>query len=94
MPKMDGLEFILFTTPKQISTLLQNNEKRVLLSKMLQGLVDDLESWIIMLFVERKADDIHYFDASFSENCFVIESTFMQVEKTDNPEDENDLEFF
>jgi len=74
--------------------ILQNSEKRVLLSKMLQGLADDLEGWVIMLFIERKADDIHYFDASFSENCFVIESTFMQVEKTDNPEDENDLEFF
>jgi len=74
--------------------ILQNSEKRVLLSKMLQGLADDLESWIIMLFIERKADDIHYFDASFSENCFTIESTFMAVDTSNDFVEEDDLEFF
>ena len=75
------------------SDILQNSEKRVLLSQMLQGLVNDLENWIVMLFEERKATDIHYFDASFSENCFLIESTFMEVQEMDSSED-NGIEFF
>ena len=73
--------------------ILINSEKRVLLSKMLQGLADDLESWITMLFIERTAGDIHYFDASFSENCFAIASTFIESEDTDD-DNEDDLEFF
>ena len=73
--------------------ILKDTQKRVLLSEMLQGLTNDLESWITMLFIERTADDIHYFDASFSENCFVLESTFMQAEE-DMAEDDDGLEFF
>ena len=73
--------------------IITNSEKRVLLSKMLQGLTDDLESWITMLFIERTAGDIHYFDASFSENCFAIASAFVESEN-DDEDDEDDLEFF
>ncbi|MCF6172367.1 MAG: response regulator [Campylobacteraceae bacterium] len=75
--------------------ILTDTQKRVLLSEMLQGLSNDLESWITMLFIERTADDIHYFDASFAENCFALESTFMQVEEGgEDNEEEDDLEFF
>ncbi len=78
--------------------ILKNTQKRVLLSEMLQGLANDLESWITALFIERTADDIHYFDASFSENCFVVESTFMQTEEDaaeeDAAEEDDGLEFF
>ena len=75
-------------------SILIDTQKRVLLSEMLQGLTNDLESWITMLFIERTTDDIHYFDASFSENCFALESTFMQTEEDGTAEDNDDLEFF
>lgn len=74
--------------------ILTNSEKRVLLSQMLQGLADDLGNWISTLFMDRNATDIHYLDASFSDNCFAIESTFTQTQQDGEEEDEDDLEFF
>jgi hypothetical protein len=65
--------------------ILLNNEKRVLLSKMLLSIVNDLEDWIIALFIDRNSNDIHYFDTVFSANCLTIISTFV--------EEEDDLEF-
>ncbi len=73
--------------------ILANTQKRILLSEMLQGLSSDLEAWMITLFIERTANDIHYFDASFSENCFAIESVFKH-EDEDEDGDDDDLEFF
>jgi two-component system chemotaxis response regulator CheY len=70
---------------------LHNGEKRILLATMLGGLCDDLERWIYTMFIDKNARDIHYLDASFADNCYVIESTFSQAE--DNSED-GELEFF
>jgi CheY-like chemotaxis protein len=76
--------------------VLRNGEKRMLLSKMLQGLCDDLNNWIVMLFIDKNGVDIHYFDASFSDNCYAIESTFSADDHPNEPkeDDEESLEFF
>ena len=82
---------IIFLTSIDDETLT-NGEKRILLSKMLQGLADDLNNWISTMFFARNATDIHYLDASFSDNCFAIESAFKETEAKDD--DEDSLEFF
>jgi len=70
-----------------------DSEKRILLSKMLLSLMNDLESWILCLFVDRNAPDIHYFDASFSDNCLSIISTFSEDDE-EIDEDDDSIEFF
>lgn len=71
-------------------TLLETQKECILLSQMLQGLVQDLKSWARILFVDKTANNVNYFDASFAENCLAIEATFSDEEI----EDESDLEFF
>ena len=75
---------------------IENMEKRILLSKMLLSLINDLEVWIIALFIDKNATDIHYFDASFSDDCLAIISTFSENDETEDNETEDDdgLEFF
>ncbi len=77
-------------------TILNDLQKRLLLSTLLKGLVNDLEKWIIAVFVERDTPDIHYFDASFAENCLEIESIFFEHKEEDDSEEDDDdsLEFF
>ena len=75
--------------------ILGDLQKRLLLATLLKGLVNDLEQWIVNIFIERNTPDIHYFDASFAENCLEIESIFLE-EESDNSEEDDDesLEFF
>jgi len=76
-------------------TILGDLQKRLLLSTLLKGLTNDLEKWIVNIFIERNTEDIHYFDASFAENCLEIESIFLEDKSNDSLEDEDDsLEFF
>lgn len=70
--------------------ILETLKTRVLLSQMLQGLVQDLKSWARILFIDKTANNVNYFDASFAENCLAIEATFSGVDM----DDESDLEFF
>ncbi len=79
-------------------TVLDDLQKRLLLATLLKGLVDDLDHWIVNIFIERNTPDIHYFDASFAENCLEIESIFLEEESDDSEEDydedDDSLEFF
>ena len=70
---------------------VEDKDKRVMLVKMLMGIGDDLESWIKNIFVKQTTGDIHYFDASFANNCLEIEALFCEQELES---DEDDLEFF
>jgi len=74
--------------------ILTNSEKRILLTNMLKGLTQDLEQWINTMFLEQNATDIHYLDASFSDNCLAIETTFSEEEDEGDDNDDDDLEFF
>jgi len=72
--------------------ILLDLQKRLLLTTLLKGLIDDFDKWIVSLFLQRNAPDIHYFDASFAENCLEIESIFL--EKESNEDDDDSIEFF
>jgi len=74
--------------------MLQDTEKRILLAMSLRALADDLDKWIIHLFFENSATDIHYFDASFAENIIEIEKIILGVDDDGLNDDDGDLEFF
>ncbi len=56
--------------------VLKDNEKRILLSKMLQGMVDDLEFFINGLFIEKTIKNIDFLDEKFEKSCKNIYTTF------------------
>ena len=70
---------------------LEDENKKSLLTAMLLGLIKDMEDWIKIVFIEQSADNIYYFDASFSNNCLEIVAIFNEQEIQS---DEDDLEFF
>jgi len=70
---------------------ISTNNRGELLAQILLGLEDDLEKWIKSIFLEKSADNVHYLDASFSNNVLEIESIFNDMELD---EDNDDLEFF
>ncbi|WP_456391006.1 response regulator [Hydrogenimonas sp.] len=74
--------------------ILFDLKKRLLLVTFMRGLVDDLEQWIVNVFLEHTTDDIHYFDASFAENCLEIEKIFLGQPEGEDTDDEDTLEFF
>lgn len=69
---------------------LDDLDKKHLLSTMLLAVINDLEKWINVIFIEKTTDDIHYLDASFSSNILEIENIYVENESCD----EDDLEFF
>ncbi|WP_457749551.1 hypothetical protein [Sulfurimonas sp.] len=72
---------------------LQDTDKKNMFCTMLIAIVNDLEKWIKVIFVEQSTQDIHYFDASFSSNILEIESIFTCNDEEDE-DFEDDLEFF
>lgn len=60
------------------------------LVEMLLGLEDDLGKWVTLIFIERKAPNVHYLDASIANNVLEIEAIF----RNQTLDDEDDLEFF
>ena len=74
------------------SEMYDKNEQKELLIMHLIGLVNDLEKWIDIIFIQRLADDVHYLDASFANNVLEIEAIFEDKEIV--IDDEDDLEFF
>ena len=74
---------------------LQDNEKKLLLVSLLLNVEKDISNWIKTIFIEETASNIYYFDASFSNGAFEIESMFhsMGIE-SDEVFDDDDLGFF
>jgi len=70
---------------------LADTDKKNMFSTMLIAIINDLEKWIKVIFVDQSTQDIHYFDASFSSNILEIESIFSD---TDDEDFDDDLEFF
>lgn len=67
----------------------QNEANKSMFITMLLAIINDLEKWLEVIFVEQSTEDIHYLDASFSSNILEIEKVFVEED-----EDEGDLEFF
>ncbi|MFT5661171.1 MAG: CheY-like chemotaxis protein [Sulfurimonas sp.] len=70
-------------------------DKKSLLVSLLLNVEKDVSGWIKMIFVEQKASNIYYFDASFSNSSLEIESMFNNfgVESSEYFDDD-DLGFF
>jgi YesN/AraC family two-component response regulator len=68
---------------------LENREKKELFFDAYLSMLQDIEKWLNMVFIEKKASNINYFDASFANTCLELETIFM-----DEIVDDSDLEFF
>ncbi|MDF1882345.1 response regulator [Sulfurimonas sp. SAG-AH-194-C21] len=74
---------------------LQNSEKKMLLVSLLLNVEKDISNWIKTIFIDQTASNIYYFDASFSNGAFEIESMFYSVGvESDEVFDDDDLGFF
>ena len=74
---------------------LVDSEKKQLLVSLLMNVEKDVKNWINNIFIEQKADNIYYFDASFSNGALEIESTFNSCGVvSDEVFDDDDLGFF
>lgn len=83
----------LSTLLKAHAELLSLDEvKRTQVVVYLEGLKEDLSSWIHHIFELQDAQDIHYLDASFFSSCMQIESIVTETEV--DLGDDNEMEFF
>lgn len=71
---------------------LKEDEKCEMAIDSLLYLLQDINEWIIMVFIKREAKNINYFDASFANSCLEIEMLFQ--DKNCEDEEEDSLEFF
>jgi len=72
---------------------IANASNKDTFSMMLIAIVNDLEKWIKVIFIDISTQNIHYFDASFSSNILEIENIFVETDDEDEDFDD-DLEFF
>jgi len=72
-------------------SFFDDKSKKKLFITVLLGISNDLEAWINSIFIDNTANDIHYFDSSFANNCLEIEAMFSESEIES---DDDDLEFF
>ena len=78
-------DFLATLTAKEF----ESQEKKAMFITMLLAVINDLEKWLKVIFIEHSTEDIHYLDASFSSNILEIEQVFYEDE-----DDDDDLEFF
>jgi len=70
---------------------LDDYDKKDLFVDGLMAILEDLNNWIEMVFVDKNTDNINYFDASFANTCLELESIFVEVALGD---DDESLDFF
>ena len=84
------VKLLMFLSALKQEDLESEKNKKQLVESLL-GIGKDLETWINTIFIDMQTNDIHYFDASFAENCLGIEMLFREDEFE---EDDGELEFF
>ena len=62
-------------------TALQNSNNRELFIDILVTMLEDFDKWIDLVFISKKTDNIHYFDASFANTCLELEMIFKSKDK-------------
>ena len=72
---------------------LEEKEKRELMLDMLLFLLQDINEWIITVFIKQDTENINYFDASFANSCLEIEAIF-NSDSEEVTDEEDALEFF
>lgn len=74
---------------------LANNDRKLFLISLLLNIEKDVANWINTIFIDNTAENIYYFDASFSNGAFEIESMFNSFDQVSDEEfDDDDLGFF
>lgn len=73
---------------------LINIEKNKLFLEMFTYLLNDMRNWISIVFIDKKAENIYYFDASFVSNCLNISSIFDDFNDEEYDIDSDDSMFF
>lgn len=76
------------------ASFLDETKKRDLMIDLLLLLLQDINAWIVAVFVEQIVRDIHYFDASFANSCLGIEMVFGADGKDNGDDLNNFLELF
>ena len=71
---------------------LEDSAKRELFIDILISMLQDFDKWIDMVFISRRTENIHYFDASFANTCLELEMIFKVKEHKKS--DAEVLEFF
>jgi response regulator of citrate/malate metabolism len=74
------------------NSLLEDSAKRELFIDILVTMLEDFSKWIDMVFISKKSENIHYFDASFANTCLELEMIFKV--KEEKRRDAEILEFF
>jgi len=69
----------------------ENEAGKNLFITMFLAVINDIEKWLQVIFIDQSTEDIHYLDASFSSNILEIEQVFLEC---DDDDDDDDLEFF
>jgi len=73
------------------SDKLQDADKKELFFDAYLSMFQDIEKWLNVVFIDKEASNINYFDASFANTCLELETIFADV---DMVEDDSELEFF
>lgn len=71
---------------------LENTKRKELMIDALLYLLQDINDWIVAVFIRKNANNINYFDASFANSCMEIEMTFGS--ESSDEDDDDFLEFF
>ncbi|MBU0719947.1 response regulator [bacterium] len=68
---------------------LEDSTKKELFFDAYLSMFQDIDSWLEVVFINKEASNVNYFDASFANTCLELEAIF-----ADKLEDDSELEFF
>ncbi|MEA3523504.1 MAG: hypothetical protein U9R50_11095, partial [Campylobacterota bacterium] len=83
-----GKHLIEFIKNLDINKLEDKNKKELFFDTYM-SMFQDIEKWLRVVFIDKDASNINYFDASFANTCLELEAIF-----ADEVEDDSELEFF
>ena len=83
-----GQHLIEFIKNIDVNKLEDKNAKELFFNIYL-SMFQDIEKWLTVVFIDKDASNINYFDASFANTCLELEAIF-----ADEVEDDSELEFF
>ena len=83
-----GENLINFIQNLDIDKLQDQDQKEMFFDAYL-SMFQDIEKWLNVVFIDKQATNMNYFDASFANTCLELETIFAQ-----DLEDDSELEFF
>jgi len=83
-----GENLIAFIHGLDAQTLKDKDKKELFFDAYL-SMFQDIDTWLKVIFINKEASNINYFDASFANTCLELETIFANTD-----EDDSELEFF